>query len=378
MRIAVGSDDIGFPLMAVLVEYLDELGIEHVDYGARDATPIDYPDVAAQVAEVIAGGEFERGILVCGTGLGMAIAANKVPGVRAATCHDVYSAERARKSNDAQVITMGSRVIGPEISQGRPSRLARFRVPGRQLGAQGRQDQLARRALAQPAGRVTLPVSEHHAGTLVPACYEAVVFDLDGVLLDTERLCSEVEAALCAEHGIAYGPLEQSAVLGLDAYRACVYYADRFGLPGSAAAELEQRYEVMLLAAIQRDAVPLPGARELIARLDRAGVALGVASNSRRVVVELAMEVARIATGFRAIVSADDVRRPKPAPDPYARACAQLAVQPTRALAIEDSSVGARSALAAGLDCYALGSLGAQSASGVLRTLASLADLIAS
>ena len=117
MRIAVGSDDIGFPLKAVLVEYLDELGIEHVDYGARDATPVDYPDVAAQVAEVIAGGEFERGILVCGTGLGMAIAANKVPGVRAATCHDVYSAERARKSNDAQVITMGSRVIGSESAK---------------------------------------------------------------------------------------------------------------------------------------------------------------------------------------------------------------------------------------------------------------------
>jgi ribose 5-phosphate isomerase B len=117
MRIAVGSDDIGLPLKAVLVEYLDELGIEHVDVGASDATPIDYPDVAEEVAAAIAAGEFERGILVCGTGLGMAIAANKVPGVRAATCHDVYSAERARKSNDAQIITMGSRVIGAESAK---------------------------------------------------------------------------------------------------------------------------------------------------------------------------------------------------------------------------------------------------------------------
>jgi ribose 5-phosphate isomerase B len=117
MRIAVGCDDVGLPLKTALAEYLDEIGIQHVDYGASDATPIDYPDVAVQVAEAIRSGEFERGLLVCGTGLGMAITANKVPGVRAATCHDVYSAERARKSNDAPVITMGSRVIGPESAK---------------------------------------------------------------------------------------------------------------------------------------------------------------------------------------------------------------------------------------------------------------------
>lgn len=117
MRIAVGCDDIGLPLKRVLVEYLEELDIEHVDFGAQDETPIDYPDVAMQLAEEVRNGQFERGILVCGTGLGMAIAANKVAGVRAATCHDVYSAERARKSNDAQIITMGSRVIGPEAAK---------------------------------------------------------------------------------------------------------------------------------------------------------------------------------------------------------------------------------------------------------------------
>lgn len=117
MRIAVGCDDLGLPLKAALVEYLEELGIEHVDYGASDETPIDYPDVAEEVAAAIARGDFDRGLLVCGTGLGMAIAANKVTGIRAATCHDVYSAERARKSNDAQIITMGSRVIGPESAK---------------------------------------------------------------------------------------------------------------------------------------------------------------------------------------------------------------------------------------------------------------------
>lgn len=224
---------------------------------------------------------------------------------------------------------------------------------------------------------MTLTPREFHSRTSVPARYAAVIFDLDGVLLDTERLCSEVETALCAERGIEYGAREQSAVLGLDAYRACVYYAGRFGLPESAAAALEQRYEQMLLAAIRRDAVPLPGAPELVARLGAAGVALGVASNSRRAVVELAMEVAGIANGFGAIVSADDVAQPKPAPDPYALACVLLAVPPATALAIEDSSVGVRSALAAGLDCYALGLFAALTAPGVLRTLDSLTELIA-
>ena len=78
---------------------------------------MDYPDIALNVAERVASGECERGILVCGTGIGMCITANKVPGVRAALCHDTYSAERARKSNDAQVITMGARVIGPELAK---------------------------------------------------------------------------------------------------------------------------------------------------------------------------------------------------------------------------------------------------------------------
>jgi ribose 5-phosphate isomerase B len=117
LRVAIGSDDIGLPLKEVLAEYLEELGVEYADFGAIDATPVDYPDVARVVSAKIRDGEFDRGLLVCGTGIGMAIAANKVRGVRAATCHDVYSAERARKSNDAQIITMGSRVIGSESAK---------------------------------------------------------------------------------------------------------------------------------------------------------------------------------------------------------------------------------------------------------------------
>jgi ribose 5-phosphate isomerase B len=122
-RLAIGADDAGYPLKVVLGALLDELGVAYADVGVDSAAPpadddpVDYPDVAARVALGIRDGRFDRGILVCGTGIGMAIAANKVPGVRAAQAHDVYSAERARKSNDAQVLTLGARVVGPELAK---------------------------------------------------------------------------------------------------------------------------------------------------------------------------------------------------------------------------------------------------------------------
>jgi ribose 5-phosphate isomerase B len=118
VRIVIGSDHFGYPLKEEVRAYLEELGHEPVDVGCSTADePVDYPDVAEALAGRIASGEFERGILVCGTGIGMAMVANKIPGVRAACCHDPYSAERARKSNDAQVLTMGSQIVGPSLAR---------------------------------------------------------------------------------------------------------------------------------------------------------------------------------------------------------------------------------------------------------------------
>jgi ribose 5-phosphate isomerase B len=118
MRIIIGSDHIGFSLKKDLITYLKGGGHRVVDVGcASSKDPVDYPDIAVEVAKRIASGEFNRGILVCGTGIGMAIAANKIPGVRAANCHDAYSAERARKSNDAQIITFGAQVVAPTLAR---------------------------------------------------------------------------------------------------------------------------------------------------------------------------------------------------------------------------------------------------------------------
>jgi ribose 5-phosphate isomerase B len=113
--IAIGADDAGAPLKQHLAKYLQDNGYEIEDFGNGDGQ--DYPDVASEVAGAVADGRHDRALLICGTGLGMAITANKVPGVRAATAHDPYSAERARKSNDAQVLTMGARVIAPQAAE---------------------------------------------------------------------------------------------------------------------------------------------------------------------------------------------------------------------------------------------------------------------
>ena len=119
MRVALGSDDAGFPLKETVRLHLESRGIEIRDFGVGDAMPTEteYPDIAHAVARAIAAGDEQLGVLICGTGIGMAITANKVPGVRAAQAHDVYSAERARKSNNAQVLALGARVIGPELAK---------------------------------------------------------------------------------------------------------------------------------------------------------------------------------------------------------------------------------------------------------------------
>lgn len=117
MKLAIGCDEAAYALKVEIMKHLDEIGVEYKDFGADKGEIVLYPDVAKTVAEAVAAGEFERGILVCGTGIGMAITANKVPGIRAAVCHDPFSTERSRKSNNAQIMCMGERVIGVELAK---------------------------------------------------------------------------------------------------------------------------------------------------------------------------------------------------------------------------------------------------------------------
>ena len=117
MKIAIGCDSNAIDLKNALLEVLDGKNIEYKDFGAKTPDPIDYPDIAAEVTLEVQNGNFDRGILICGTGIGMAVCANKFDGIRAAVCHDLYSTQRSILSNDCQIMAMGSLIIGKSAAQ---------------------------------------------------------------------------------------------------------------------------------------------------------------------------------------------------------------------------------------------------------------------
>ena len=117
MKIAIGCDELAIDLKNALIEVLKEKGVEYEDFGVYTPEKVDYPDIAKMVVSEVQKGNFDRGILVCGTGVGMAICANKFKGIRAAVCHDIYSAQRSILSNDCQVLAMGSLIIGKGLAQ---------------------------------------------------------------------------------------------------------------------------------------------------------------------------------------------------------------------------------------------------------------------
>jgi len=117
LKIAIDCDNAATDLKKVVYEYLRDSGVNITDLNYSAAKPAMYPEIGYNLALKVQKGEYDRGILICGTGLGMAIIANKVEGVYAGVCHDVYSAERLMKSNNAQVLTMGARVIGAELAK---------------------------------------------------------------------------------------------------------------------------------------------------------------------------------------------------------------------------------------------------------------------
>jgi ribose 5-phosphate isomerase B len=117
MRITIGSDHAGFELKTVLIDRLRQSGHQVKDVGTDSTAPVDYPDFAEAVSLSLLRGEGERGILICGSGVGASVAANKIPGIRAGLCHDTYSAHQGVEHDDVNVLVMGSRVIGVELAK---------------------------------------------------------------------------------------------------------------------------------------------------------------------------------------------------------------------------------------------------------------------
>jgi len=117
MKIAIGSDHAGFELKKEIISLLNDLGIESIDFGTNGLESVDYPDIGIKVSEAVSNKKIERGILICGTGIGMSIVANKFPGVRASLCNDLFTAKMSRLHNDANILVLGGRIVGKDLAK---------------------------------------------------------------------------------------------------------------------------------------------------------------------------------------------------------------------------------------------------------------------
>lgn len=117
MKIAIGSDHAGFELKSEIIVLLKEMGIECIDFGTNGPQSVDYPDFGEKVSTAVSKGEVDRGLLICGTGIGMSIVANKFPNIRASLCNDLFTAKMSRLHNDANILVIGGRIVGKDLAK---------------------------------------------------------------------------------------------------------------------------------------------------------------------------------------------------------------------------------------------------------------------
>ena len=205
--------------------------------------------------------------------------------------------------------------------------------------------------------------------------YRAVVFDMDGLLLETEVLWQRAERRLFERHGAEFTFEDKLTVMGTSAAFTGEFFARRLGYSADRAASLIREVSELMLEELQTQVDARPGAVELVKRL-QGRLPLGLASNSPRFLIDAALKGAGFSDAFDAVVSSDDVARPKPAPDLYLLACERLGVAPADALALEDTTSGIAAAKAAGMACIAVPQFAETDVSAADRVIDSLEELL--
>lgn len=354
IRIAIGADHAGFSLKEDLASYIRLLGYEVVDVGTRGTASVDYPDYAEAVWRALLGGTADRGVLICGSGVGACVAANKLPGIRAGLCHDTYSAHQGVEHDNMNVLVLGGRVIGPELGR---------ELVTAYLGAIFTNEERHLRRLQKVEA---LEERTHRPQFITPDRFEAVLFDMDGVITDTASIHAKCWQTMFDEYLNKWAPLHGQPfrpflardyklyVDGKPRYQGVRDFLKSRGivLPEGTPEDLPSAETVHGLGNRKNELVnqvlassgvqAYPGSIAFIRYVRRVGIKTAVVTSSQN--CQAVLRAARAEHFFDARVDGDVLVQlglnGKPAPDSFLKAAEMLGVLPGRAVVIEDALSG--------------------------------------
>jgi beta-phosphoglucomutase family hydrolase/RpiB/LacA/LacB family sugar-phosphate isomerase len=363
MRIVIGADHAGFSLKEELAAQVRQLGHSVLDVGTHSSAPVDYSDYAEAVAEALVKGKADRGVLVCGSGVGASVAANKVSGIRAGLCHDTYSAHQAVEHDDMNVLVLGGRVIGPELAR---ELLTAY------LGAAFTREDRHRRRLQKVAAIEGRYLSSHTSKlgntrpVIIPGHYDAVLLDMDGVITDTASIHTSCWKTMFDQFLRKWATQSGQAFHEFDARDYKLYVDGKPRYEG--VRDFLKSREITLLEGSPRDSSSLeticglgnrknelvnfrlasagatayPGTVALILYLRRVGIKTAVVTSSEN--CQAVLRAARMDDLFDVRVDGHVLQQQhlagKPAPDSFLRAAEMLRVSPQRSVVVEDAISG--------------------------------------
>jgi len=365
MRVVIGTDHAGFLLKKELAAYIWDLGHQVIDIGTHNTDPVDYPDYAEALGRTLIEGYADRGVLICGSGVGASVAANKLPGIRAGLCHDTYSAHQGVEHDDMNVLVLGGLVIGPALAR----ELVGAYLHASFTGEERHQLRLEKvRALERGDGdRYPDPVTgnPHH----VPFNYEAILFDMDGVITDTARIHAQCWKTIfdeylqkrgnqCGEPFRAFdiatdyklyvdGKPRYEGVRDFLKSRGIVLPEGRSDDPPTAETICglgNRKNELVNHLLASKGATAYPGSIAFLRCLRHLHIKTAVVTSSQN--CDAILRAARVDDFFDVRVDGDVIAAQglagKPAPDSFLKAAEMLRVPPSRAVVIEDAISGVR------------------------------------